>query len=173
MNAVDLLEHQHKEALALMKELEDSEPSNKRKRLFTKLQAALTGHMAIEEEVFYPAVIAASSKDGEPIAEGYEEHVVARVALDRCSRALNQDRLFQVRIGVLKELVNHHIKEERSSILPMARKALSREELNDLGALMAKRYAEVEGGTELRADLDRKATGRARRALGAMAAGQR
>lgn len=167
MNAVDLLEHQHKEALALMKELESSEPGSKRKQLFTKLQAALTGHMAIEEEVFYPAVIAASSKDGEPIAEGYEEHVVARVALDRCLRSIGQERLFQVRIGVLKELISHHIKEERSSILPMARKAISKEELNDLGALMGKRFPDAEAGAELRADLDRKATGRARRALSA------
>lgn len=167
MNAVELLEHQHKEALALMKELEDSRPSNKRKQLFAKLQTALTGHMAIEEEVFYPAVMSASSKDGEPIAEGYEEHVVARVALERCMRSLGQDRLFQVRIGVLKELISHHVKEERSSILPMARKALSKDELNDLGALMEKRFENAEGGTELRADLDRKATGRARRALSA------
>lgn len=167
MNAVDLLEQQHKEALAMMKELESSEPGTKRKQLFSKLQAALTGHMAIEEEVFYPAVISASSKDGEPIAEGYEEHVVARVALDRCVRSIGQERLFQVRIGVLKELVNHHIKEERSSILPMARKAFSKDELSELGALMAKRYADAEVGTELRADLDRKATGRARRALSA------
>jgi hemerythrin-like domain-containing protein len=167
MNAVDLLEQQHKEATALMKALEDSEPGAKRKQLFKKLQVALTGHMAIEEEVFYPAVIAASSKDGEPIAEGYEEHVVARVALERCQRGLNQERLFQVRIGVLKELIDHHIKEERSTILPMARKAIPKDELNDLGALMAKRYEAVEAGAELRADLDRKSTGRARRALSA------
>jgi hemerythrin-like domain-containing protein len=167
MNAVELLEQQHKEALALMKELESSEPGNKRKQLFVKLQTALTGHMAIEEEVFYPAVIAASSKDGEPIAEGYEEHVVARVALERCMRSLNQERLFQVRVGVLKELINHHVKEERSSILPMARKAIPKDELNDLGALMKKRYEAVEGGNEVRAELDRKATGRARRALSA------
>lgn len=167
MNAVDLLEQQHKEALALMKQLESSEPGAKRKQLFGKLQAALTGHMAIEEEVFYPAVISATSKDGEPIAEGYEEHVVARVALERCQRGLGQERLFRVRIGVLKELIEHHIKEERSSILPMARKAISKDELNELGALMKTRYEAAEGGSELRADLDRKATGRARRALSA------
>ena len=165
MNAVELLEKQHKETLSLLKLLEKSEPGAERKQMFRKLQAALTGHMAIEEEVFYPAVISATSKDSTPIAEGYEEHVVARVALERCMRSVGQERLFQVRIGVLKELVNHHIKEERSSILPMARKALSKEELNDLGALMHKRFEAVEAGTELRAELDRKATSREQRAL--------
>jgi len=165
MNAVDLLESQHKEALALMKKLEDSEPGTVRKQTFRKLQAALIAHMAIEEEVFYPAIISASTRDGEPIAEGYEEHVVARVALERCMRGLNQERLFQVRVGVLKELVTHHIKEERSSILPMARKAMSKAELNELGSLMKARYDAVETGSEQRADLDRKATGRAQRAL--------
>jgi len=165
MNAVDLLETQHKEALALLKKLEASEPGAERKQMFRKLHAALIGHMAIEEEIFYPAVIASTKKDGEPIAEGYEEHVVARVALERCVRSLNHERLFQVRVGVLKELINHHIKEERSAILPMARKALSKGELNDLGALMAAHFKAGETGTALRADLDRKATGRAQRAL--------
>jgi iron-sulfur cluster repair protein YtfE (RIC family) len=165
MNAVELLESQHKEALALMKKLEASEPGAERKQTFRKLHAALIGHMAIEEEIFYPAVIASSKKDGEPIAEGYEEHVVARVALERCMRSLNHERLFQVRVGVLKELIEHHIKEERSSILPMARKALPKDELNDLGALMEAHFNEVETGTEVRADLDRKATARAQRAL--------
>jgi len=165
MNAVDLLESQHKEALALMKKLAESEPGTERKQAFRKLHAALIGHMAIEEEIFYPAVIASTKKDGEPIAEGYEEHVVARVALERCVRSLNHERLFQVRVGVLKELIEHHIKEERSAILPMARKALSKDELNDLGALMKAHFNEGETGTELRADLDRKSTGRAQRAL--------
>lgn len=167
MNAVDFLEDQHREALGLLKKLEKSEPGAERKQTFRELQAALTGHMAIEEEVFYPAVLSASSKDGEPIAEGYEEHVVARVALERCMRSIGRERLFQVRIGVLKELIEHHIKEERSSILPMARKALSKDELNELGALMEKRFDAVDANTELRADLDRKATGRAQRALSA------
>jgi hemerythrin-like domain-containing protein len=167
MNAVELLEDQHKEALALMKKLEESEPGATRTQTFRKLDAALIGHMTIEEELFYPAVIAATSKDGEPIAEGYEEHVVARGALTRCARSLNQERLFQVRIGVLKELINHHIKEERSTILPMARKALSKDQLVELGARMAQRFKAVQGKRDARAELDRKATSRAQRALAA------
>lgn len=167
MNAVDLLESQHKEALALMGELEKSEPGAKRTQAFKKLYAALTGHMVIEEELFYPSVIAASSKDGEPIAEGYEEHVFARVALGRCARSLNHERLFQVRVGVLNELIKHHIKEERESILPMAKKAMSKAELEELGLVMKQRFESVHGATELNADLDRKATTRTQRALSA------
>lgn len=165
MNAVDLLERQHKEALSMLTELEKSEPSASRKQTFQKLHAALMGHMVIEEELFYPAVIAATSKDGEPIAEGYEEHVVARVALSRCARSLSHERLFQVRVGVLKELIKHHVKEERSMILPMARKAIPKDELVQLGLLMERRFKAVAGSAGLPADLDRKATTRAQRAL--------
>ena len=167
MNAVELLEDQHKEALSLMKKLEDSKPGATRKQTFHKLRAALIAHMVIEEELFYPSVLAATSKDGEPIAEGYEEHVVARGALERCAHGLGQERLFQVRIGVLKELIEHHIKEERSSILPMAKKAMSKQELSDLGMLMEKRFDAVEGSTELGSELDRRATARTQRALSA------
>ena len=165
MNAVDLLEEQHEEALALMKKLEESEPGAERKNAFRKLQAALTGHMVIEEELFYPRVVEASEKDGEPIAEGYEEHVVARAALARCASCLGSERLFQVRVGVLRELIQHHVKEERGSILPMARKALSKDQLVQLGEAMKQRFERAKGSTTVRADLDRKATVRAQRAL--------
>jgi hemerythrin-like domain-containing protein len=121
--------------------------------------------MAIEEEIFYPAVVAAADADGEPLAEGYEEHSGARVSLARCARSLGQERLFQVRIGVLAELIKHHVKEERSTILPRARKAMSREELEELGAKMKARFEAVLGRPRVGSELDRMSTARTQRAL--------
>jgi hypothetical protein len=169
MNAIELLEEQHEETLALLEKLEESKPGPGRKRDFRKLQASLLAHMAIEEEIFYPAIAAATDgdSDGEPLAEGYEEHSGARGALARCARGLAQERLFQVRIVVLKELIKHHVKEERSSILPRARKAHSRDELEALGARMKARFQNALRASRVSSDLDRKSTSRAQRALSA------
>jgi hemerythrin-like domain-containing protein len=167
MNAIELLEEQHEETLALLDRLEKSEVSATRRKGFRKLQVSLLAHMAIEEEIFYPAVVTASDKDGEPLAEGYEEHSGARVALMRCARSLGQARLFQVRIGVLKELIKHHVKEERSSILPLAKKSMSREELVELGAKMQARFKAAMSSTRIAAELERNSTNRARKALAA------
>jgi hemerythrin-like domain-containing protein len=167
MNAIELLEEQHEETLSLLEKLEKSSPGGGRKRDFRKLQTSLLAHMAVEEEIFYPAVVAAADEDGEPLAEGYEEHSNARVALARCARSVAQERLFQVRIGVLKELIKHHVKEERSSILPRARKALSRDELAELGTEMKARFQTVLGRPRVGSELDRRSTARAQRALSA------
>jgi hemerythrin-like domain-containing protein len=166
-NAIELLEEQHKETLELLERLEKSGVTNARRTGFRKLQASLLAHMAIEEEIFYPAVIAASDKEGEPLAEGYEEHSGARAALSRCARSLGQEKLFQVRIGVLTELIKHHVKEERSSILPRAKKSMSRDELNELGVEMQARFKAALASNRVAAELERKSTSRAQRALAA------
>jgi hemerythrin-like domain-containing protein len=164
MNAIDLLEQQHKETLQMLAKLEDSEPGTERKQTFKQMQSALLAHMVIEEELFYPAV-AAEASDGEPIAEGYEEHAGARTALERCARAMGDDELFGVRIGVLNEMIKHHIGEERGEIFPKARKAMGAEELEQLGEEMEMRFERAKKAASPAAKLNRMATTRARQAL--------
>lgn len=164
MDAIALLEEQHEEIIELLNDLKESSPGRERKETFKKLQQSLLAHMVIEEELFYPAIVSRAS-EGEPVAEGYEEHSGARVSLTRCARALKEDDLFKVRIGVLKEMISHHVKEEREAILPQAKKLMADEEREELG-----RQMEVMFDTELRsgragAGLDRKTTARERDAL--------
>lgn len=165
MNAIELLEQQHEEVMSLLNELEKSEPGSERKDSFKKMQSSLLAHMVIEEELFYPAV-AECQPEGEPVAEGYEEHMTARTALDRCQRALAEDNLFQVRVGVLKELIRHHVQEERSEILPRAKKAMPDEELQGLGAQMEERFQKALKGHPA-ATLNRMSTTREKSALSA------
>lgn len=164
MNAVALLEKQHKETLALFDALEKSKPGNTRKQTFAKLKGALLAHMVIEEELFYPAVAPAKAA-GEPIAEGYEEHTGARAALDRAEQAMSEEDLFTVRIGVVAEMVKHHIKEERGEIFPRARKELGSKELEELGAQMEARFEQALAAPSPAAKLNRLSTQRALAAL--------
>jgi hypothetical protein len=83
----------------------------------------------------------------------------------RCARSLAQEKLFQVRIGVLKELIKHHVKEERSSILPRAKKKIARDELQTLGEEMKARFQAVLNRPRVAGELDRMSTARAQRAL--------
>ena len=168
MNAIALLEEQHAEAIALMDQLKESKPGATRQRTMKKLDAALVAHMAIEEEIFYPAMAGASA-EGEPIAEAFEEHVIARVALKRCSDVVEEAELFGVRVGVLKELIEHHVKEERGELFPAAQKTLGRERLAELGVEMKARFEEAKTEAPAKA-LDRAEPKRAKAALAAEAA---
>jgi hypothetical protein len=166
MNAIDLLEQQHEETLQMLEELEESDPGAERKETFKKLQSSLLAHMVIEEELFYPAV-AETDDGGEPVAEGYEEHAGARVELERCARAVAEEDLFGIRICVLKEMVKHHIQEERTEILPRARKEKEADELEELGAEMEERFEAAKKAASPAARLDKMTTSRELDALSA------
>ena len=135
MDAIELLEAQHEEVMEMFEVLKESSPGRERNETFKKLQRSLLAHMVIEEEMLYP-LVASRSEEGEPVAEGYEEHSGARVSMTRCARALKEDDLFKVRIGVLKELISHHVKEERETILPNTRKVMDDAEREELGVRM-------------------------------------
>jgi hemerythrin-like domain-containing protein len=163
MNAIELLEEQHRETLSMLETLEKSRPSATRSTTLAKLHAALVAHMVIEEEIFYPA-LAEARGDGEAVAEGFEEHVIARVALRRCADTVTEKDLFGVRVGVLKELIEHHVKEERTDLFPAAKSALGAERLASLGAEMKARF-DVAKKESPASTLDRAEKRRAKAAL--------
>ena len=165
MDAIELLEQQHEEVTQMLNELKESSPGSERNETFKMLQHSLLAHMVIEEELLYP-VVASRAEEGEPIAEGYEEHSGARVSMSRCARALKEDDLFKVRIGVLKELISHHVNQERESILPETQKVMNDDERDELGVQMEALYEKVKRSGHAGADLDRKTTARERATLG-------
>lgn len=166
MNAIDLLEQQHEEVMEMLGELEESEAGAERNATFKKLKQSLLAHMVIEEEIFYPMVVN-RTQDGEPIAEGYEEHSGARTALARCATALKRDELFQVRIGVLKEMIKHHVDEEREAILPKAKETVDAAELEAIGQEMEARFMKAVRSSTANSELNSKSTARELRALDA------
>ena len=75
MKATTLLAQQHKKVKTLFKKLESgrSDPQ----ALLSELANDLVAHMAIEHEIFYPAVEAV---DRTLITESFEEHALAELA---------------------------------------------------------------------------------------------
>lgn len=129
MNAIDLLEIQHtkvKHVLERMSEGELSDPAE-----IEKLANELVAHMMIEEHVFYPRI---RQIKADLVEEGFEEHAVARFELARLIAASPEDR--KTRATVLKELIEHHVKEEEQELFPKVRATLPTAELMRLGVKM-------------------------------------
>ncbi|MDB4985961.1 MAG: hypothetical protein JWN04_1139, partial [Myxococcaceae bacterium] len=86
MKATTLLEQQHKKVKSLFKKLESKSLLKKlaggtdHAALVGELANDLIAHMAIEHELFYPAVQAI---DHDLIGESIEEHALAEIALKR------------------------------------------------------------------------------------------
>lgn len=119
MKATELLIKQHDETKAILKELEHG--SRDAKKLVEKLASSLAAHMIIEQELFYPAVLAAQK---DLVLEGYEEHACARFALKRLVKTPLDAQNFKARVTTLRELLEHHIKEEQEEMFPKAERAL-------------------------------------------------
>src|SRR6185312_6706464 len=147
MDAIQLLKADHKKVKDLLAELSETTPRAVKKRgdLLAQIRINLKAHTQIEEEIFYPAFKEAGDKeDAKMYFEAMEEH---RAAGDLVlPDLLNTDAAsekFSGRDKVLKELVEHHVKEEEEEMFKEAKKLFSKEELNELGARLEQRKAEL------------------------------
>lgn len=136
-DAISLLETEHRRMEGLLDACASTEAghSQQRRDLFQTIVAELKAHELIEEKVFYPE-LKTHADAREIVLEGYEEHHVADLIVDELTSLSPADERWMAKFTVLKENIEHHIEEEEDQMFPTARRLLSREELEDLGARM-------------------------------------
>lgn len=137
MKATTLLRKQHKIVRGIFKKLEGQ--SAAKKTLLRDLANNLAAHMAIEQEIFYPAV---KDIDEDLVFESFEEHALAEIALKRLLATDPSDDSFAARVTVTKELVQHHVDEEEHHLFPQVEKKMA-DALDELGDRMQKRFDRV------------------------------
>jgi hypothetical protein len=147
MNAIELLESQHREVEELFESLEDADGEEK-DELFAELADALAVHATIEEKHLYPASVGARTE--EMLREAVEEHLaIKRIVADLLEMS-SDDENFDAKIKVLKEQVEHHVEEEESDLFPAIDKMLGKEKLESIGAAMAALAEELEAAGDPR-----------------------
>lgn len=142
-NAITSLKADHTKVKRLLSQLEaTTERSTKmREELVRQLEMEIKVHAKLEEEIFYPAFKHAATKkeDKELFFEANEEHHVADMVLPELKATSPKSEHFGAKAKVLKELIEHHIKEEETEMFVRARALMSDEELRELGDKMLKR----------------------------------
>jgi hemerythrin superfamily protein len=115
---LDTLKKEHDEVKSLLADLEDAKTSAERRALVRQIKAALVPHTKAEEKVVYDAVIGLRDKDAQSDGyEGYLEHEWASKTLERLGSIANATSPeHKATAKVLKELVEHHIREEERNI---------------------------------------------------------
>lgn len=142
-DAIALLKQDHEKVRTLLGSLEKATGA-RREKLLAQIEQELKVHTTIEEEIFYPAFREAAKKKDDQVMvyEALQEHHVVDLVLPEARQGDNSEDL-KAKAKVLKELVEHHADEEEKDMFPRARKAMSREELRDLGDRMAARKKEL------------------------------
>jgi iron-sulfur cluster repair protein YtfE (RIC family) len=138
MKATTLLQRQHTKVKAIFKKLEGGRSNAA--PLLEQLANDLAAHMAIEQDIFYPAI---KSIDEDLVRESFEEHSLAELALKRLLACDPKDPSFAAHVTATKELIMHHVKEEEEDMFPKVEKKLKEEKLNELGDAMKARFETV------------------------------
>jgi hypothetical protein len=135
MDAFELLKKDHKKVSGIFEKLDTTTERGvkTREELFTQLKQELDVHSRIEETVLYP--ILKLAKETEDITlEAYEEHNVVKQLLSELDALSKDDETWGAKFTVLKENVEHHVEEEEGEMFKKARKVLSQEQIDELGA---------------------------------------
>jgi hemerythrin superfamily protein len=142
-NAITMLKSDHALVKRLLRELDATTERavKQRESLVAQIERELKTHAQIEEEVFYPA-FKAVTEDSEAVDmfyEAAEEHHVVDMVLPALKAANPKSKEFSAKAKVLKDLVEHHIREEEGQMFQEARSRFDDQQLRDLGELMQAR----------------------------------
>ncbi|HSW20540.1 MAG TPA: hemerythrin domain-containing protein [Ramlibacter sp.] len=126
-DACDLLDTDHRNVKKMFKEYDELTGSRARSATQKKVELArqicmeLTVHAQVEEEIFYPALRQAI-KETDLLDEATVEHQTAKDLIAQIEQMADApDDMFDAKVKVLGEYIDHHVKEERGEIFPKAR----------------------------------------------------
>jgi hemerythrin superfamily protein len=121
LNAVDLLKEDHRKVKELFSQFEETRTKAQRMKVLGQILQELTVHATLEEKHVYPLL----EREGETIKEAYVEHHVVKMLISELSKADGSESNLKAKVKVLSEMVDHHVQEEESEILPKLQEAKS------------------------------------------------
>lgn len=143
-DATALLQRDHAEVRKLFKQYEklaDAEAgAEDRLALANQICMMLTVHATVEEEIFYPAAREANV-DSDLLDEAEVEHASAKELIAQIESMGPDDELYDAKVKVLGEYIDHHVQEEEGEMFPKCRK--SPMDLAELAQALAGRKSEL------------------------------
>jgi hemerythrin superfamily protein len=132
MNALQILEQDHKKVKGFFQEARNTTDRSNLKQIFNKIDTELEIHAHIEETIFYPA-IEEHEEFKDMVAEALEEHQEAKALLEELEELGAESHDFGSKLQQLMEAVEHHVEEEEGEMFPKIRELFDEDELEQLG----------------------------------------
>ena len=143
-DAVALLTADHEEVKQLFKHyqhLVEAQASGDGKELLAQqICGMLTVHTTTEEDILYPAARAVLSEE-DLVDEATVEHASIKELITQILQSSPDDALYDAKVKVLGEHVEHHVKEEEGELFPKLKKAGL--DLDALGGQLSVRKQEL------------------------------
>ncbi|MET3109186.1 hemerythrin superfamily protein [Oxalobacteraceae bacterium GrIS 2.11] len=138
--AIAILRADHKMVSGLFDDYEKATTKATKKKLVSQICTALSVHAQVEEEIFYPAVKKAT-KDHLMVPEATVEHATLKSLIAQVEGIEPDGDMYDAKIKVLCEYVQHHVKEEQNLMFPKAK--ASKLDMLELGEQIATRKQEL------------------------------
>jgi hemerythrin superfamily protein len=119
-DALKLLKADHTKVKGLFADFEEARTDKQKISLATTICQELTVHTTVEEELFYPAARAALDDD-DMLDEADVEHQSAKELISQIEAGAPGKDMWEAKVKVLGEYINHHVKEEETEIFPAVR----------------------------------------------------
>lgn len=143
-DAIELLTQDHREVSELFEKYEEMVEEDADQELKGGLAALichmLTVHTTIEEEILYPAARSVLEDEG-MIDEAYVEHQAAKDLIEQILAMDPSDDLYDAKVKVLSEQIEHHVAEEEDKLFPELEE--SGMDLDSVGAELSTRKEEL------------------------------
>jgi len=120
-DAVALLKADHREVEKLFGQFEKAKDEDRKKALADKICLELKVHTQIEEEIFYPTA-REYLDDEEMVDEAVVEHAAAKDLIAEIEGMQPSDDLYEAKVTVLQEQIEHHVQEEEKELFPKLKK---------------------------------------------------
>lgn len=124
-DVIVLLKNDHNEVKKMFKQfdkLAEKEDIKAKVQIANKICAELIAHTIAEEEVFYPGARAAIDDDA-MLNEAVAEHDSAKDLISQIQAMDPKDPMYDARVTVLGEYINHHVDEEEEEMFPEVRES--------------------------------------------------
>jgi hemerythrin superfamily protein len=148
--ATQLLVNDHKEVKKLFKDYEKlvkaDAGADQKRPVAERICLLLTVHATVEEELFYPAAREALARHEDLLDEAEVEHASAKDLIAQIQGASPEDDMYDARVKVLSEYIEHHVKEEEDEMFPLVRKSAL--DLQLMGIAMQERKEELMASAE-------------------------
>ncbi len=141
-DAIALLKADHRQVEEWFGQFEKARNDDRKKTLATDICNALKAHTTIEEEIFYPAFLAATEEE-DIHHEAEVEHDGAKKLIAEIEASDPDDDYYDAKVKVLSEMIKHHVNEEEKRGGMFAKARDSEMDLAGLGEQLAARKAEV------------------------------
>ena len=121
-DAIALLKADHRAVEKLFGQFEKAKDEGRKQQIAQQICMELRIHTQIEEEIFYPTS-REFLNDDEIVNEAIVEHQGAKELIEQIEAMPPSDEMYDAKVTVLQEMIEHHVQEEEKTYFPQLQKS--------------------------------------------------